>query len=122
MIRTFLNALVLVPLAILIVVFAVANRHGVPIALDPFAPDGSAPAAIVPLYLVVLVAMIVGAIVGGAGAWLRQARWRRTARGLEAELQMQAQAVASEGIATGQAAAPPIASIASIAYRRPPAA
>jgi hypothetical protein len=39
-----------------------------------------------PLFAVIIVAMILGVVIGGIAAWLRQSRWRRTARRLEREV------------------------------------
>jgi uncharacterized integral membrane protein len=84
--RRIVAALVLVPLAVLIIAFAVANRQDVTVSLDPF--NASAPAASVtlPLFALVIVLLILGVVIGGIAAWLRQARWRRTARRLEREV------------------------------------
>jgi uncharacterized integral membrane protein len=120
MIRKVAAILILVPLAILMVMFAVANRASVLVSLDPFSSDAPALSMRVPLFLALLLALIVGVIVGGIGAWLKQAKWRRAARRLERDLRA-ARAEAEEAqrrLAAGQA--PP--AIPSIAYRRPPAA
>jgi hypothetical protein len=38
------------------------------------------------LFALVIVLLVVGVLIGGIAAWLRQARWRRTARRLEREI------------------------------------
>jgi len=126
MIRKIVGALVLVPLAILIVLFAVANRASIVLSFDPFSSDAPASVARVPLFLALLAALIVGVVVGGVAAWLKQAKSRRAARRLERDLRA-ARAQAQDlqrrlDAAESQASPPPSASIASIAYRRPPAA
>ena len=70
----------------LIVMFAVANRAPVTIALDPFGGEPPMFTVAMPLFLVLLVALIAGVIVGGAAAWSRQRKWRRRARRLAADL------------------------------------
>ena len=123
MIRKTVAALVLVPLAVLIILFAVANRASVVVSLDPFSAEATAFAVAAPLFLVVLCALIFGVIVGGLAAWLRQAKWRHAARRLERELaRARAEAAERERSLVAAHAPPPSASIASIAYRRPPAA
>ena len=86
MLRKIVAALILVPLAVIIVAFAVANRQVVTVSLDPF--GGSAPAAslTLPLFALVIVLLIIGVLIGGTAVWLRQGRWRRTARRLEREI------------------------------------
>jgi uncharacterized integral membrane protein len=78
--------LVLVPLAIIILMFAVANREIVTVSFDPF--DAAAPAASVsvPLFVLIFVLVILGVIIGGVAAWLRQSGYRRAARQRDAEV------------------------------------
>jgi uncharacterized integral membrane protein len=85
MIRRFGKALVLVPLALIIILFAVANRETVVVSFDPFDATQPAYAARLPLFLLILILVIIGVIIGGTAAWLRQHKWRRAARRLEVE-------------------------------------
>ena len=79
MIRQILKWLVLAPLAIVLIAFAVANRQWVNLSLDPFSSEPPALAISLPLFLVVLLVLILGVIVGGIAAWLGQRRWRKAA-------------------------------------------
>ena len=83
--RKFLAVAVLVPLAVIIVIFAVANREIVTVSLDPFNPSHPAYALRLPLFALVFVLVGLGVVVGGFAAWLRQHRWRVRARQAEAE-------------------------------------
>jgi uncharacterized integral membrane protein len=85
MIRKAVTALVLIPLAIVCVAFAVANRQTVAVALDPFDPANPALTVTLPLFILILVLVIAGVVLGGAAAWLRQSKWRRAARRAERE-------------------------------------
>ena len=123
MIRKIVAILILVPLALVIVLFAVANRAPVLVSLDPF--DGKPPMFSVtsPLFVVLLVVLIAGVIIGGVASWSRQAKWRRRARHLAGELQASRAETDTlrrqlETSAVEQAQA----SVASIAYRHPSAA
>jgi uncharacterized integral membrane protein len=80
MIRKFITALILVPLAIIVVALAVANRQTVVVSFDPFNQAHPAFALPLPLYALVLGLVIGGVLVGGVAAWLRQGKWRRAAR------------------------------------------
>jgi uncharacterized integral membrane protein len=125
MIRKIVAALILVPLAILIVLFAVANRASVVISLDPFSSEAPALTVHVPLFLALVAALILGVVAGGVAAWLRQSKWRRAARRLDRDLRAARAETedAQRRLAAAQARPePPPASIPSIAYRRPPAA
>jgi len=121
--RKFIAAIVLIPLAILMVMFAVANRGSIPISLDPFSANAPALTVHVPLFLLLLIVLIVGVLAGGIAAWLRQSKWRRAARRLDRELHT-ARAEAEDArrrLAAAQAP-PPAPAIPTIAYRRPPVA
>jgi uncharacterized integral membrane protein len=84
--RKFLTGLVLIPLGLLFIDFAVANRHLVTVSFDPF---GSGDTAFdlppVPLFAIIITAIIVGVVAGGSATWFRQGRWRRAARQHEAD-------------------------------------
>jgi len=80
MIRRIVTALILVPLAILLISLAVANRQSVIVSFDPFDPAHPALTRAFPLYVLMLMLLTGGVLVGGIAAWLRQGRWRRAAR------------------------------------------
>ena len=86
MIRKIITVLILIPLALVIVMFAVANRAPVLIGFDPFGAQPPMFALVSPLYVALLAGLIVGVIIGGAAAWVRQSKWRRRARRLSADL------------------------------------
>jgi uncharacterized integral membrane protein len=85
MIRRIVTALILVPLAILFISLAVANRQSVVVSFDPFDPAHPALTRALPLYLLMLMLLIGGVLVGGIAAWLRQGKWRRAARLADAQ-------------------------------------
>jgi uncharacterized integral membrane protein len=123
MIRKIVTALILIPVALLIVLFAVANRGPVTVALDPIAAQPPMFSASVPLFLLLLIVLIVGVIVGGIAAWMRQSRWRRRARRLAAELKTsRTETETLRRQLEASAAAQAQGSIAAIAYRHPNAA
>ncbi len=80
MVRKFVFWLVLVPLAIIILMFAVANREIVTISFDPFNAANPAAAVSVPLFVLIFALVILGVIVGGMATWLKQGEYRRAAR------------------------------------------
>jgi len=86
MVRKIFTVLVVVPLGILVVALAVVNRQLVTVSFDPFSSIAPAFAATIPLYWLMLLIAIGGVVVGGAAAWLRQGKWRRSARRLDAEV------------------------------------
>ena len=80
------TAVVIVPLAIVIIAFALANRQVVTVSFDPFSAASPAYAASLPLFVLIFVLVILGVLIGGIAAWIRQASWRRTARRLDADV------------------------------------
>ena len=124
MIRNILTALILLPIAAAIVLFAVGNRAPVNIAFDPFAADPPMFAFAMPLFLLLLLVLMAGVILGGVSAWTGQSHWRRRARRLAAELKVtrsEAEKLRSQ-LETAAAQPRPQGSIAAIAYRHPHAA
>ncbi|MFG1478382.1 lipopolysaccharide assembly protein LapA domain-containing protein [Xanthobacter sp. V4C-4] len=75
-----LSILIGLPLSVLAIALAVANRRDVLVSLDPFSPNAPVLSATVPLYAVIFGALIVGVVLGGSVTWLRQGRFRREAR------------------------------------------
>jgi hypothetical protein len=80
MVRKILTALILVPLAVVVIALAVANRQPVVISFDPFDQLHPALARALPLYQLMLLLLIGGVLLGGVAAWVRQGKWRRAAR------------------------------------------
>jgi len=85
-VRRLLNWFILLPLAVVIVLFAVANRTSVVVSFDPFAGDMSALTFAVPLFLVAFAGLIVGVVIGGLVSLGRQWRLWRAARAAQDEL------------------------------------
>jgi len=124
MLRKIVAALLLIPLALLIALFAVANRAPVTVSLDPFGDPSPMFSVSLPLFLLLLLVLILGVIIGGSAAWMRQSRWRRRARRLSAELKASRaeNETLRRQLETATPAQPPQSSIAAIAYRHPTAA
>ena len=83
--RKFVTFAILIPLALVIVMFAVANRETITVSFDPFDTAHPAYALKLPLFILIFVLVGVGVVVGGIAAWLRQQKWRTRARRAEAE-------------------------------------
>ena len=85
MVRKIINVLVVLPLAILFVIFAVANRHFVTVSFDPFNASDPALSLTTPLFVVIIAAAVCGVAAGGIATWFGQRRWRKAARQHESE-------------------------------------
>lgn len=77
----FISRVVAVPIAIIVVAFAIANRHLIEVSLDPL------PFTVgLPLYLVVIGALALGFAAGAGAAWLSGYGARCQARGTMARI------------------------------------
>jgi len=75
-----LTIVVLVPLAIVLIALAVANRAAVTFTIDPFNPGNPGLSVEWPLFVLLFVALGIGLLLGSAATWLRQGRHRKAAR------------------------------------------
>ena len=118
--RKFFRAVVLILLAVVFVVFAVANRHFVTVSFDPFNSSDPALSKDVRLFIVIIAAAAAGVIAGGSATWFGQRRWRRAARRHEADardLRAQLADWRSSAMSKPQAA-PPSNALPESVYRR----
>src|SRR5258708_14576435 len=83
--RKFFTGLVLIPLGLILTVFAVANRHFVTVSFDPFNSTDPSVSVRLPLFVLIVVVAILGVLAGGSATWFPQRRWRRAARRHEAD-------------------------------------
>jgi uncharacterized integral membrane protein len=110
MLQRLFMMFVVVPLGIIFVIFAVANRHAVTVSLDPFGGDAPSLSATMPLFILILLLMALGVIVGGIATWFNQGRWRKAARAHDAEarsLRAERDALQAELKSRSQPALPP---------------
>jgi uncharacterized membrane protein YciS (DUF1049 family) len=84
--RKFVTIFVLVPLALVIVMFAVANREIIAVSFDPFDSAKPAFALRMPLFILIFVLVGLGVLIGGIAAWLKQHKWRVRARRAETDV------------------------------------
>lgn len=83
--RKLFAILILIPLGIVIIAFAVANRETITVSFDPFDTVNPAFALKTPLYALIFALVALGVLIGGIASWLKQHRWRARARRAEAE-------------------------------------
>jgi uncharacterized integral membrane protein len=82
--RRILRWVVGLPIVILVVAFAVANRKWVTLSFNPFTQD--VPSIDLPLWILFFLGIFVGAIVGWSGSWLAQGKHRKAAREARSEV------------------------------------
>jgi len=84
----FLKIVVFIPLAIVLVALAVANRAATPFTIDPFNPGNPGLTVQWPLFVYLFAALALGLVIGSVATWLRQGRYRKLARESTSELQV----------------------------------
>ena len=83
------------PVAIVGVAFAVANRQWITVSLDPTSRDAPLISINMPLWALFFCGAFAGLIAGWTACWLAQSKWRRSAKSARAEL-AKAQAEAAQ--------------------------
>jgi uncharacterized integral membrane protein len=100
LLRKIIAVVILLPLAIVMIAFAVANRQIVRVSLDPF--GGSDSGLALPLFVLIILLLIIGVLIGGLAAWVRQGKWRSAARRAERQLEaLRKKLEAYEGTVSG---------------------
>lgn len=98
----FLTIAVFIPIAIVLIALAVANRGAVPFTLDPFNPGSPGLTINWPLFVYLFAALGLGLIVGSVATWLRQGHYRKAARERASEVRaLRDQAMRDQAVRTG---------------------
>jgi uncharacterized integral membrane protein len=93
--RRIVGWVVLVPLSVVLIVFALANRQLTVVNFNPLVSPAalSSPGVGVPLFLVLFGVLLVGVMLGGVATWFAQGsvrrdkrQWQREAERLRREL------------------------------------
>ncbi len=84
--QRILRWLIGLPVALFVIVFAVANRQRVTLSFNPFVAGESYPSISMPLWLLFFFGIITGVILGWIGCWFAQAKHRKRAREAAAEV------------------------------------
>ena len=78
--RRVLRWLIGLPILIIVMGFAVANRKWTQLSLDPFHEAVPTVSVELPLWLLLFVGIFIGVLVGWFFCWLAQGKYRRLAR------------------------------------------
>jgi uncharacterized membrane protein YccC len=84
--RRLFRWLVGLPIVLVVIAFAVANRRWVTLSLDPFSQDAPKAAIDLPLWILFFFGIFVGLIVGWIASWWAQGKHRRAAREARSEV------------------------------------
>ena len=85
MIKRIVFLVVVVPIALILLALAVANRQDVSLNYNPITPDFPGMQLTAPFFWFLFLTFALGAIVGGMVVWVGQSRHRKTARERERE-------------------------------------
>jgi uncharacterized integral membrane protein len=105
MLNRLLIVVIVIPIAVVLIALAVANRGLTAFTLDPFNPGNPALTLNVPLFVLLFAAVALGMILGSLATWVKQGRYRRIARQRTIEVD-----AARANAARAAKAAPPSAS------------
>ncbi len=81
----YLKLLLLAPIALVLVLLALANRQIVTFVFDPFSRGTDAASITLPLFVLAFVVLCIGIVLGYSAAWLAQGKHRRAARSYKRE-------------------------------------
>jgi uncharacterized integral membrane protein len=84
MMQRIFTVLVVVPVAVILIALAVANRELAIFTFDPFNPGNPALSIEVPLFALLLAALALGLIAGSTITWFKQRKYRKLARDKQA--------------------------------------
>jgi uncharacterized integral membrane protein len=79
-IKRFFSWAIGIPVAVVFIAFAVANRQWITVSFDPLSRENPWLAISMPAFMLFFAGIFLGLIVGGIVVWARQAKWRRAAR------------------------------------------
>lgn len=80
MLNRLLVVVVVIPIAVVLIALAVANRGMTAFTLDPFNPGNPALTINLPLFILLFATLALGMILGSFATWLKQGRYRKMAR------------------------------------------
>ena len=87
MLKRLIFVVVVLPIALILLALAVANRQQVALNWNPFTPDFPGHQITAPMFVFLFVVFALGMIVGSMATWLKQSRYRRQAKVKEAEVE-----------------------------------
>jgi uncharacterized integral membrane protein len=122
MLNRILLVVIVVPVAVILIALAVANRMPVAFTLDPFNPGNPSLTLQLPLFVMLVLALGLGLILGSFATWWKQGRYRKEARTKTREVQSLMQEISQRKPPVQPAPMPvatPSPSAAALAAPRP---
>ena len=85
MLRKLTFLFIALPVAVILILFTVANRHPVELVLDPFNTENPVLSFTLPFFIYLFAALLAGMIIGSVATWVKQGKHRKYARFEHAE-------------------------------------
>lgn len=85
MIKRLTTLLILLPIGIIVIAMAVANRQFVTLAVPPQLADGPLFSMTMPLFALLFVVLLAGMVIGSCATWVKQGKHRKQARANKVE-------------------------------------
>ncbi|MEL6745652.1 MAG: LapA family protein [Pseudomonadota bacterium] len=80
MMKRLTTLLIILPIGIIVVALAVANRQAVSLSMPPYINDEPFFSLTLPLFAVIFISLLVGMVIGSCATWFKQGRFRKAAR------------------------------------------
>ena len=77
------------PVAVILIAFALANRSFVTISFDPLSSATPWFALSLPLWAVLFAGIFLGLVIGWVASWINQGKWRKAAREARSNLDIE---------------------------------
>ncbi len=78
--KKLISLIILAPVAILLIILSVANRHPVVFNFDPINPQQPFLAVTLPFFVFIFLALLAGLLLGSLSTWFTQGKHRKNAR------------------------------------------
>ncbi|MEL6734488.1 MAG: LapA family protein [Pseudomonadota bacterium] len=85
MMKRLTTLLIILPIGIIVVALAVANRQAVSLSMPPYINDEPFFSLTLPLFAVIFISLLVGMVIGSCATWFKQGRFRKAARDRKVE-------------------------------------
>lgn len=78
--RKLIFLFIALPVAVVLILLSVANRHPVRLGLDPFNPAEPVISFTLPFFAFLFLALFAGMVIGSMATWFKQGKLRKYAR------------------------------------------
>ncbi len=78
--KKLISLIIFAPIAIILIILSVANRHPVVFNFDPINPQQPFLAVTLPFFVFIFLALLTGLLLGSLSTWFTQGKHRKNAR------------------------------------------